>query len=165
MEKRISFRDFQSVRAVAKAIDPHLRTVATLQRKALALKAEYDEKKDKLQKEFEKKAEKFRDAYDACYTQINALEAGICQVTGFHVSDLVKKVVEPTGKTDKEGRPLKETKYLPTDIVSYDDTTKEYVISVPDEPIAAPTTEDGPGSDFDIDADSVGNTATTVEDF
>ena len=48
------------------------------------------------------------------------------------------------------------TKYLPTDIVSYDETTKEYVISVPDEneTIVPPTTEDAAGSDFDKDAES-----------
>lgn len=133
MEKRISFRDFQSVKAVAKAIDPHLRTIATLQRKAVALKEEYEAKQAKVTEEFQKKASKITEEYNACETQINALEAGILSVTGFHVADLVKKVIEPNGKTDKNGKPLKETKYLATDIVSYDEVTKEYVIAVPDE--------------------------------
>ena len=64
---------------------------------------------------------------------------------GFHVTDLVKKVIEPTGKTDaKTGKPIKVTKYLPTEIVSYDEATKEYVITVPEnEPV-------NEGSDNDI---------------
>ena len=59
--------------------------------------------------------------------QIAAIEAGIVSIIGFHVTDLVKKVIEPNDKG------IKETKYLPTDIVSYDTTTKEFVVIVPDE--------------------------------
>ena len=154
MEKRISFFNFQSVRAVAKAIDPHLRTMDTLKKKALAVKEEYDEKLAKLNKELDEKAGKIKQEYDACETQINALEAGILQVTGFHVADLVKKVIEPTGKTDpKTGKPIKVTNYVPTAIVSYDETTKEFVVKTgEDETVVPPTTEETPGSDFDADA-------------
>ena len=145
MEKRIQFFHFQSVKAVAKAIDPHLRTLEALKKKTLALKEEYDEKQAKLLKEMDEKAAKIKREYDACKTQIDALEAGILQVTGFHVEDLVKKVIEPTGKTDpKTGKPLKTTKYVPTDIVKYDEQTKEFIISSPEDEPA--------GSDFDIDA-------------
>ena len=173
MEKRISFFNFQSVRAVAKAIDPHLRTMDTLKKKALAVKEEYDEKLAKLNKELDEKAGKIKQEYDACETQINALEAGILQVTGFHVADLVKKVIEPTGKTDpKTGKPLKVTKYIPTSIVTYDEQAKEFIVTTPDEgantttasteepstvteaPVdEVPTTEDVAGSDFDKDAE------------
>lgn len=160
MEKRISFFNFQSVKSVAKAIDPHQKTLLTLRKKALSLKEEYAEKQAKLKQEMEEKAGRIKQEFDACEAQINALEAGILQVTGFHVADLVKKVIEPTGKTDpKTGKPLKVTKYLPTDIVTYDENAKEYVITIPDdtdntstaEP-ECPVHEETAGSDFDKDA-------------
>ena len=45
---------------------------------------------------------------------------------------LVKKVIEPG--VDVNGLPKKTTKYLPTDIVSYDEKHKQYIISVDDTP-------------------------------
>lgn len=157
MEKRIPFFHFQSVKSVAKAIDPHLKTMTKLKNSVLAIKEEYDAKQAKLKAEFEEKAAKVKQEYDACQLQIDSLETGILQITGFHVADLVKKVIEPTGKTDpKTGKPIKVTKYLPTDIVSYDEATKEYVITVPEEgeAVVPPTTEDTAGSDFDKDAET-----------
>lgn len=134
MEKRITFFQFQSIKAVAKAIDPKLREKVALQKKAIALKAELDDKKARLQKEIDEKTSKLKAEFDACEAQINALEAGIVQTIGFKVTDLVKKVIEPTGKTDaKTGKPIKVTKYLPTDIISYDEQAKEYIITIPDE--------------------------------
>ena len=162
MEKRIPFFHFQSVKSVAKAIDPHLKTMAKLKNSVLAIKEEYEAKQAKLKAEFEEKAAKVKQEYDNCQLQIDSLETGILQITGFHVADLVKKVIEPTGKTDpKTGKPIKVTKYLPTDIVSYDENTKEYVINVPDEgenapeTVVPPTTEDTAGSDYDKDAETI----------
>ena len=109
MQKRISYTQFQSVRAVAKAIDPIIRERNKLEAKINALIQEY----------------KSKNAY------IEALEAGIVNVIGFHVEDLVKKVIEPG--VDGKGNPTKTTKYLPTSIVSYDEATKQYVITVPDD--------------------------------
>lgn len=109
MEKRISYSQFQSVKCVAKACDPLLS-------KRIKLK----EKLDKLTKE-----------YEDCNTQISSLEAGIISVIGFSVDKLVKKVIEPG--IDVNGLPKKTTKYLPTDIVSYDEKHKQYIISVNDE--------------------------------
>ena len=162
MEKRIPFIHFQSVKSVAKAIDPHLKTMAKLKNSVLAIKEEYETKQAKLKAEFEEKAAKVKQEYDNCQLQIDSLETGILQITGFHVADLVKKVIEPTGKTDpKTGKPIKVTKYLPTDIVSYDENAKEYVISVPDEgenapeTVVPPTAEDTAGSDYDKDAETI----------
>lgn len=115
MEKRISYSQFQSVKCVAKACDPLLS-------KRIKLK----EKLDKLTKE-----------YEDCNTQISSLEAGIISVIGFPVDKLVKKVIEPG--IDVNGLPKKTTKYLPTDIVSYDEKHKQYIISVNDEPKEAVT--------------------------
>lgn len=115
MEKRISYSQFQSVKCVAKACDP-----------LISKRAKLKEKIDKLTAE-----------YDGCDTQIKSLEAGIVSVIGFPVDKLVKKVIEPG--IDVNGMPKKTTKYLPTDIVSYDEKHKQYIISVDDTPVT-PTT-------------------------
>lgn len=105
MEKRISYAQFQSVRSVAKACNP-------LMMKREAVKA---------------KIEKLVEEYKGYDTQIQTLEAGIRQILGFRVEELVKKVIE----SDANGNRV--TKYLPTSIVTYDESKKQYVITVPDE--------------------------------
>ena len=125
MEKRISYSQFQSVKCVAKACDP-----------LISKRAKLKEKIDKLTAE-----------YDGCDTQIKSLEAGIVTVIGFPVDMLVKKVIEPG--VDVNGMPKKTTKYLPTDIVSYDEKHKQYIISVDDTPcepatLTTPTTSTTP---------------------
>lgn len=115
MEKRISYSQFQSVKCVAKACDP-----------LISKRSKLKEKLDKLAKE-----------YEDCNTQIQSLEAGIVTVIGFPVDMLVKKVIEPG--IDVNGMPKKTTKYLPTDIVSYDEKHKQYIISVDDTSVT-PTT-------------------------
>lgn len=128
MEKRISYSQFQQVKSAAKMIDPNMRKIEALKKKIMPLVTEMKQ-----------------------YQALNdSLEEGIVKVIGFHVYDLVKKVIEPTGAVDRLGKPIKVTKYLPTDIVTYDEQKKEYVITVSSEEV--PTTEDGPGSDFDEDA-------------
>lgn len=109
MEKRISYSQFQSVKSVAKACDPLMV------------------KRDKLKA----KLDTINEEYNNLSTQVSALEAGILQIIGFHVDDLVKKVIETS--QDKNGKEVKITKYLPTEIVSYDKDSKQYIISVPDE--------------------------------
>lgn len=113
MERRIKYSQFQQVKNAAKMIDLPKRKMKPIGEKIAALVAEYK-------------------GYQA---QISALEAGIVQVMGFHVDDLVKKVIEPTGKTDlKTGKPIMVTKYVETDIVSYDKQKQEYVVEIPDAP-------------------------------
>lgn len=108
MEKRISFDQFQSVKRVAQACNPLMV------------------KREKIKVKIEALAKEYKD-YD---TQIASLEAGIKQVVGFRVEELVKKVIEPG--IDVNGQPKKTTKYLPTDIVSYDETKKQFIVSIPD---------------------------------
>jgi hypothetical protein len=122
MEKRISYSQFQSVKCVAKACDP-----------LISKRSKLKEKLDKLAKE-----------YGDCNTQIQSLEAGIVSVIGFPVDKLVKKVIEPG--IDVNGMPKKTTKYLPTDIVSYDEKHKQYIISVDETPCSpdTPTTPTEP---------------------
>lgn len=118
MEKRISYDQFMAVKRVAQAVNP----LITKRDKA-------KEAMDKAQAE-----------YDSFNAQVEGLQSGIKQYVGFDVEQLVKKVIEPavnedgTPKTDKNGKTLKVTKYVPTDIVSYDKENRQYVITVPDEP-------------------------------
>jgi len=140
MEKRISYSQFQQVKSAAKMIDPNMRKMEALKKKIMPLVEEMKQ----------------------CQALNNSLEEGIVKVIGFHVYDLVKKVIEPTGAVDKMGKPIKVTKYLPTDIVSYDEQKKEYVICIPDaegtnaaETIIPPTTENVAGSDYDKDEESL----------
>lgn len=141
MEKRISYSQFQSVKCVAKACDPLLS-------KRIKLK----EKLDKLTKE-----------YEDCNTQISSLEAGIISVIGFPVDALVKKVIEPG--IDVNGLPKKTTKYLPTDIVSYDEKHKQYIISVNDETKKAVAEPQDIMDAVDVnEAPNTPQTESTVED-
>lgn len=133
MEKRISFDEFQSVKRVAQACNP-------LKMKRDKVKA----KMDALQAEF--------NSYDA---QIAALEAGIKSIIGFRTEELVKKVIE--SGTDKNGKETKTTKYVPTDIVTYDKDHKQYVISIPDE---EPNTEENPANMKASEDDEKGEATT-----
>lgn len=108
MEKRISYNDFQSIRRVAQACAPIIATREKLSAKLQGMIQEYNN----------------------TVAQIEALQAGVKQVYGFPVEALVKKVIE--SGVDGNGKPKKTTKYLPTEIVSYDEQHKQYVISVPD---------------------------------
>lgn len=116
MEKRISYDQFMAVKRVAQAVNP----LITKRNKA-------KEAMDKAQAD-----------YDSFNAQVEGLQSGIKQYVGFDVEQLVKKVVEPavnedgTPKTDKNGKTLKVTKYVPTDIVSYDKENRQYVITIPD---------------------------------
>lgn len=108
MEKRISYSQFQSVKCVAKACDPLIT------------------KRNKLKDRIEKLAAEYKD----CDTQINSFQEGIVKVIGLPVEKLVKKVME--SGVDVNGQPKKTTKYLPTDIVAYDEKHKQYIITIPE---------------------------------
>ena len=141
MEKRISCSQFMIVKNVAKAIDPVVRQKATIQAKINNIEEDYKKKEEeemtKLKQRLEegkaKKLEALNAELQAKDGQMEALESGVVKIVGFHVTDLVKKVMEPNGKVDDKGNPVKVTKFLPTDMVSYDEQKKEYVITTPDE--------------------------------
>ena len=128
MEKEISFYEFQSVRNVAKAIDPLIREQGVIEAKI-----------EKAKEDFEAKVAKLQQDYQKVQQDIDGYEEGIVRIIGFHVLDLVKKVIEPG--IDKNGKETKTTKYLPTDRVRYNEATKRYVISMPD---AEQTEHDNP---------------------
>ena len=149
MEKRIPFVQFQSVKSVAKAIDPYMRQKVRLEAQIDGLDDEFKVKaeeelkklKERLKTQLAAKKEKLEEEIKGTDDQIAAIEAGIVSIIGFHVTDLVKKVIESNDKG------IKETKYLPTDIVSYDTTTKEFVVTVPDEEEASAEEPECPTSE------------------
>lgn len=107
MEKRISVAQFQAIKRVAQACSP-------IQAKRATVKAKID---------------KLQEVYDTYTEQIDALCEGVENVLGVCVDELVKKVVEPG--VDYKGNPTKNTRYLPTDIVTYDPIKKQYIIKIP----------------------------------
>lgn len=135
MEKRISYSQYQQVKSAAKMMDPNMRKIEALKKKIMPLIEEIKTLK----------------------SLNDSLEEGIVKVIGVPVYQLVKKVIEPTGAVGKDGKPIKVTKYLPTDAVSYDEQKKQYVIQIADdeEAIVPPTTENVAGSDFDKDAEAL----------
>lgn len=108
MEKRISYSNFMSVKRVAQAINPLVV------------------KRAKLGEKLKEIAEEYKGLSD----QIDAYEAGVKAVTGCSVEMLVKKVTEPG--IDKNGNATKTVKYVPTDIVTYDENKKQYIITIPE---------------------------------
>lgn len=73
--------------------------------------------------------------YNALTEEIEGHEMGIKALTGGYVSeDLVVKKVEDTGKVDKDGKPIKVTKYEPKDgVVVFNEESNVYELHL-DEP-------------------------------
>ena len=136
MEKRISYFEYQNAVSVAKIIDPMVRE------KAKALE-QYDKLVDQHNKLLAKVEEKAA-ALQALDGEIDAYQAGIVKYIGFPVTELVQKVMVPTGKMTPEGKPAMTAEFKPTDKVRYDEASKEYVITVPDV-----------GNDFDKDEETI----------
>lgn len=71
--------------------------------------------------------------------EIEGHEMGIKAISGYTSEQLVTKVVEDTGKTDKDGKAIKVTKYEPrAEVVTFNETTKLYEIKdtpVEEEPV------------------------------
>lgn len=139
MEKRISFDQFQSVKRVAQACNPLMVKREKIKAKIEALTKEYKD-------------------YD---TQIASLEAGIKQVVGFRVEELVKKVIEPG--VDANGQPKKTTKYLPTDIVSYDENKKQFIVSIPDDDSESEETA-SPSEENNMETSNINHNVEEIED-
>lgn len=88
--------------------------------------------------------------------QLDTYEAPIKAATGgFGTEDLVVRVVEVTDKVDKDGKPVKVTKWnlkYPETIVPVCDEVAE---TEPSQLISAPTTEGFPGIDYDADKENL----------
>lgn len=105
--KTISIRQMAAVKRVAQNVN-----FAVTKRNKIA------EQISKLNKE-----------YNSLTEEIEGHEAGILKLTGHTSEELVVKIVENTGKVDKEGRPIKVTKYEPREgIVVFNEEAKVYEI-------------------------------------
>ena len=109
--------------------------VASLKRTAMNV-SPLVRRKQKLQAEIaEKQAE-----IDSIQTQLDGYEAPIKEATGgYTTEDLVERVVELNGKTDKDGNPCKVTKWN----LKYPET----IIPVEEEVAEAPEVPEGEGVD------------------
>lgn len=67
-------------------------------------------------------------------------DGAIVRMTGYSSEQLIKRVVEPSGKTDANGKPLTITKWVPTELVSFNEETNTYVIA--DIPVTPDTPAD-----------------------
>lgn len=80
---------------------------------------------------------KLSQEYNSLTEEIEGHEAGIIKLTGHTSEELVTKVIETTDKVDKEGRPIKVTKYEPkTNLVVFNENTKVYEIHDDTEEVA-----------------------------
>ena len=72
-------------------------------------------------------------------------DGAIVRMTGYSSEQLIKRVVEPSGKVDANGKPLTITKWVPTEIVSFNEETNTYVIA--DTPAAGECEAAAPAGD------------------
>ena len=90
-------------------------------------------------------------------TAIAEWDGAIVRMTGYSSEQLIKRVVEPSGKVDANGKPLTITKWIPTEIVSFNEETNTYVIAdIPTEgecEAAAPAGDAAPGVEAPSDAE------------
>ena len=83
-------------------------------------------------------------------------DGAIVRMTGYSSEQLIKRVVEPSGKIDANGKPLTITKWVPTEIVSFNEETNTYVIAdIPAEgcEAAAPAGDAAPEVESPSDAE------------
>lgn len=112
--KTLTIRQFATVKRVAQNVNPLVVKKNKIAAKIDELNAEYN----------------------ALTQEIEGHEMGIKAVTGGLVSeDLVVKKVEDTGKVDKDGKPIKVTKYEPKEgVVVFNEEANVYEIHT-EEPI------------------------------
>ena len=121
MNKILSVRQFATVKRVAQNVNPLVVKKNKIATKINELNAEYN----------------------ALAEEIEGHEMGIKALTGgFTSEDLVVKKVEDTGKVDKDGRPIKVTKYeLKEGVVTFNEEANVYEIHT-DEPELEPVNLD-----------------------
>ena len=124
MNKTLTARQFAGVKRIAQNVNP-------LVVKKNKIAARIDE---------------LNTEYNALTEEIEGHEMGVKALTGGLTSeDLVVKKVEDTGKVDKDGKPVKVTRYEPkTGVVVFNEETNVYEIHVEEPAIdnVAPETVD-----------------------
>lgn len=111
MEKRISTRELAAVKRTAMNVAP----IVAKKNKAKAM------------------IEKWTEEYNVQEAALAGYESGLMAQLGLRTEQVVTKVVEPTGKLDKNGREIKQTKYILTKNVRYDSDKNEYIVTINDE--------------------------------
>lgn len=112
--KTISIRQFASVKRIAQNVSPLVVKKNKIAAKIDELNAEYN----------------------ALIGEIEGHEMGVKSLTGGLTSeDLVVKKVEDTGKVDKDGKPIKVTKYEPKEgVVVFNEEANVYEIHTDEAP-------------------------------
>ena len=105
---KLSVRQFATVKRVAQNVNPLVV------------------KKNKITA----KINELNEEYNALVEEIAGHEMGIKALTGgFTSEDLIIKKVEDTGKVDKDGKPIKVTKYEPnTEVMTFNEKDNVYEI-------------------------------------
>lgn len=108
MTKELTVRQMASIKRVAQTVNP----LVTKKNKIIS------------------KLDELREEYDSVCNEINGHEMGVISLTGGFTSEyLVEKRIKDTGKIDKEGKPVKVTKYEPrTDVVRFNQEKNVYEI-------------------------------------
>lgn len=119
MEKKFSKFEIAVIKRTAQNVNPMVTKKAKLKEKIDALQIEYDQ------------LSVMQDKYESSIKELTG---------GYSTEDLVAKVIEDTGKVDKDGRPIKITKY----VLKYPETVVPTFVQNP-EPVAESTdTADSP---------------------
>lgn len=128
MTKELTVRQMASIKRVAQNVNP-----------LVAKRGKIESKLDELRKE-----------YESVCNEINGHEMGVMSLTGGFTSEyLVEKRIEDTGKIDKEGKPIKVTKYEPrTSAVRFNQEKNVYEVLIPE-----PMELDGTIEDYEQDND------------
>lgn len=113
MIKSLSVRQFAAIKRVAQNVNP----LVTKKTKIL------------------NKIQELNNEYKDLSTEIDGHEMGIKAITGGFSSEyLIVKKVEDTGKVDKNGNPIKTTKYEPNEkVIHYNAETNTYDIELVEE--------------------------------
>lgn len=114
MNKTLTVRQFAGIKRIAQNVNPLVVKKNKIASKIDELNAEYN----------------------ALTEEIEGHEMGVKALTGGLTSeDLVVKKIEDTGKVDKEGKPIKVTKYEPkASVVTYNEEQNVYEIHI-EEPV------------------------------
>lgn len=142
MEKRISTRELAAIKRVA-------MNVAPLQAK-----------KNKATAQANKWLQELKDLDKTIATY----ESGIIAQTGLRTEQVVTKVTESTGKVDKNGKEIKQTKYIINDNVRFDQEKNEYVVTLPDDNREELRNEDGTSCECEFPQEPAQVIAEQVDD-
>jgi hypothetical protein len=117
-------------------------------------------KRIKLQEQIEKLVTELAEV-DAT---ISEWDGAVRRMTGYSSSDLVVRVIEPTGKVDAKGVPVKVTKWLPSPLVTFNEEENTYEIPEKVYPTIEEAVAMATPVDMDIDRTYLETTETAEEE-